>query len=231
MVCKLACMKPIANMRSRSLLFGKSEFELHFTVSVLQFAIIADSVSRYLEHDMLASYKKAKISLIRPSMSFMLLQTEDALTLKEALPDFTGTTHIFLPVNDNNDVEMAEGGSHWSLLLISVIDGVAFHYDSLGNANERQAMALAMKMGRLLGRNIRFINMDDTPKQDNGQDCGVFVCLIMRFLLERRLLRANASEKVTMSMAGKDIDPKGGRKMMIALVDEFRKEGQKRSRS
>ena len=64
-------------------------------------------------------------------MAFMLMQTPDPLTLKDALPNFTRTTHIFLPINDARNVSVAEGGSHWSLLLVSVIDGVAFTYEAM----------------------------------------------------------------------------------------------------
>lgn len=75
----------------------------------------------------------------------MLKFTPDPTTLKDALPDFNATTHIFLPINDNDDVEKAEGGSHWSLLLVSKVDGVAFHYDSMMSANREVARLTTMK--------------------------------------------------------------------------------------
>lgn len=161
-------------------------------------------------------------------MCFMLLQTPDPLTLKEALPDFSRTTHIFLPVNDCRNVMEAEGGSHWSLLLVSVVDGVAFHYDSLAESNDREARVATQKMATLLGRSLRFISMEDSPQQENGSDCGVFVCLLMRYLLINRLLRADSKEKVSMSMSGKDVEATAGRKEMLKIIDGFRKEGQRR---
>lgn len=93
----------------------------------------------YLEHEKLRDFPKANIVLLRPSMAFLLMNTKDPLSLKSALPDFQKTTHIFLPVNDCRSVDVAEGGSHWSLLLVSVIDGVAFHYDSMTPANIQEA--------------------------------------------------------------------------------------------
>jgi sentrin-specific protease 8 len=164
-------------------------------------------------------------------MSFMLMATADPMTLKDALPSFEDTTHIFLPINDNRNVEQAEGGSHWSLLLVSTRDAVAFHYDSLGNANEAEARLVNHKLAILLGVSLRFTNMDDTPLQENGSDCGVFVCLIMRYLLQRRLLRATADEKVGMSMHGRELNASMLRKEMLKIIDDFRKEGQKRSSS
>lgn len=85
-----------------------------------------------------------------------------------------------------------------------------------------------MKISQLLGRPLRFMNLDDSPQQENSSDCGVYVCIQMRHLLLKRLLSANASEKVSMSMGGKLVDANGGRKEMVKLIDSFRKEGERR---
>lgn len=158
----------------------------------------------------------------------MLKQTPDPLTLKGALPDFKDTTHVFLPVNDNDDVQRAEGGSHWSLLLVSTIDGVAFHYDSMAPSNDTVARATCAKLSQLVGKKIRFIHMDDAPQQDNGMDCGVFVCLLMKHLLLKRLLRVDASKKITMSMRDHKVEAHDGRRKMLKVIEEKRKEGEKR---
>jgi sentrin-specific protease 8 len=186
------------------------------------------NMARYLEREQLSQYPSSNIVLLRPSMAFMLMQTPDPLTLKEALPNFSKTTHIFLPINDARNVSVAEGGSHWSLLLVSVIDGVAFHYDSLSRSNYNEAMLATQKISQLLGRNLRFLNLDDSPQQENSSDCGVYVCMQMRHLLLKRLLCANAKEKVSMSMGGKVIDANGGRKEMLRIIELFRREGERR---
>lgn len=161
-------------------------------------------------------------------MSFMILQTPDPRTLREALPDFSRTTHVFLPINDCRNVAEAEGGTHWSLLLISIVDGVAFHYDSLPPGNVWEAHTVTAKFGALLNRPIRFVNLTDSPIQENGSDCGVFVCLSMRHLLLRRLLMANANEKVSMSLGGRKVDANAGRKEIAKIIEGFRKEGERR---
>ncbi|KAF4631720.1 hypothetical protein G7Y89_g6407 [Cudoniella acicularis] len=137
--------------------------------------IRATNSSRYLEREELRKYPSSHIVLLRPSMAFMLMQTANPLTLKDALPNFSKTTHIFLPINDARNVSVAEGGSHWSLLLVSVIDGVAFHYDSLSPSNYNEAMLATTRLSQLLGRSLRFMNLDDSPQQENGSDCGVYV--------------------------------------------------------
>lgn len=160
----------------------------------------------------------------------MLVQTPHPHTIKDALPDFRNSTHIFLPVNDCRNPNQAEGGSHWSLLLVSILDGIAFHYDSLTPANYGVAQECCRKFSQLLGRNFQFLNLDETPRQSNGSDCGIYVCLTMKHLLLNRLLRRDATSKVNMSMRGNEVNASQGRKDIVKIIEQLRKEG-KRSQS
>lgn len=161
-------------------------------------------------------------------MTFLLMKERDPKSAVAALPNLAKATHIFLPVNDNRNAGVAEGGSHWSLLLVSTLDGVAFHYDSMGSSNYAEARHCAAQVAEFLGRPIKFQQITDCPQQENGSDCGVFVCILMRHLLVKRLLNANAREKVSMSMENKMIDSYGGRKEMLRIVESLRKEGERR---
>ncbi|OTB06705.1 hypothetical protein M426DRAFT_106473 [Hypoxylon sp. CI-4A] len=182
----------------------------------------------FLEREVLSKYPQANIVLLRPSMTFLLMKEKDIQAIRIALPNFSSITHIFLPVNDNRNVSQAEGGSHWSLLLVSLIDGVAFHYDSLEGANNNEAWEASRKLSTVLNRPLRFHYLPDSPTQENGSDCGVFVCIIMRHLLTKRLLAVNAGEKISMSMAHKAIDSAGARKEMLKIIETLRKEGERR---
>jgi sentrin-specific protease 8 len=143
------------------------------------------------------------------------MREPDTRQIRSALPDFSKVTHVFLPINDCHNVSEA--------------DGVAFHYDSLNSSNYTDARLAARKMSEILGRGpLRFLNLEDSPQQENGSDCGVFVCILMRHLLVNRLLAANAREKVSMSMANKLIDADGGRKEMLKIIESLRKEGVRR---
>ncbi|KZF26807.1 cysteine proteinase [Xylona heveae TC161] len=188
----------------------------------------------YLEREYLGSMRNINIVLLRPSMSFMLTHTPDPLTLKGALPDFSKASHIFLPINDCGDVETPEGGSHWSLLLVSIIDGVAFHYDSLNPSNRSSARIVAEKISKLVksqmqNQPLKFLDLEDTPQQENSTDCGVYVCMQMRVLLLDRLLKTNKEEKITMAISEKEL-PKtnDGRREMLKIIEGFRKEGERR---
>ncbi|MCJ1408681.1 hypothetical protein MMC19_002756 [Ptychographa xylographoides] len=184
----------------------------------------------YLEREHLTQYPNAHIVLLRPSMSFMLTQTEDPLTLKEVLPDFSTTSHVFLPINDCRNPAIAEGGSHWSLLLVSIVDGVAFHYDSLYPSNASSAQLATEKMSRLLGKQLILRDLEDAPQQENSSDCGVFVCVVMKHLLLGKLLKAARGDKIGMSMGGKSVDAHKARKEMLGIIEGFRKEGERRRR-
>ena len=72
------------------------------------------------------------------------------------------------------------------------------------------------------------MQLNDSPLQNNSSDCGVFVCLTMRHLLLKRLLKVGSNEKVSMSMSGKDVDARAGRKEIARIIEDFRKEGVKR---
>ena len=173
------------------------------------------------------------ISWLTTSKAFMLMQTADPTTLRDALPNFRKSTHIFLPINDCRAPNLPQGGSHWSLLLVSILDGVAFHYDSLYPSNHQAAFNCCDKFQNLLGKPLRFVNLYDSPQQNNGSDCGIYVCVEMKELL-KRLLKKGPQDKVSMTMRGLNIDAPRARKMMTGLIDEFRKEGRRsmsRSRS
>ncbi|KAI1107559.1 cysteine proteinase [Jackrogersella minutella] len=182
----------------------------------------------FLEQETLAKFPQARICLLRPSMTFLLMKNKDTEMVRSALPDFRGITHIFLPINDNRNVSAPEGGSHWSLLLVSIIDGVAFHYDSMDGSNNAEAWEASKRLSSVLGKALRFHCLPDSPQQENGSDCGVFVCITMRHLLVKRLLSVNAGEKVSMSMAQKAIDSIGARKEMLKIIENLRKEGERR---
>lgn len=183
---------------------------------------------RWLEREVLIKYPEAKIVLLRPSMTFLMMQSSDVRSIASALPNFDKITHIFLPVNDARDSTRSDLGSHWSLLLVSKIDGVAFHYDSLGGANYYEAQKCTDRLSKVLGQALRFYQMNDCPQQENSSDCGVYVCILMRHLLIKKLLNANATEKVSMSMAGKAVDSRSGRKEMMNIIESLRKEGERR---
>lgn len=84
------------------------------------------------------------------------------------------------------------------------------------------------KIGQLLGKPLKFQDLSNSPQQENSSDCGVFVCIQMRHLLVKRLLQADSRSKIDMSMAGRSINAGAGRKEMLKMIEDFRKEGERR---
>ncbi len=183
---------------------------------------------RYLEHEKLSKFPTAHIVLLRPAMSFLLMNTADPSTLKNVLPDFHSVSHVFLPINDNRNVELAEGGSHWSLLLVSLTDGQSFHYDSLHSANIEEAVTVSAKFSHLLRRPLKFVDVHGTPQQTNSSDCGVYVCMEMEYLLLERLLRVDAKDMVDMRLSNLRFNASHGREDILRVIEKFRKEGERR---
>ena len=184
---------------------------------------------RYLKQEFLArpEYASARIELLDPSIAYILLQTDKLENSASAFPSFEQVSHIFLPINNNPDPNDAGGGTHWSLLLVSVNDRAAFHYDSAHSMNERFGFRVAERLGRVLGVDLNFQDLPDSPQQANTSDCGVFVCSEIRYLLTSRLLRYTKGDRISMSLGGRDIDAARGRREMLHVIESFRLEGER----
>ncbi|MET4329188.1 type III effector protein XopD [Bradyrhizobium sp. i1.15.2] len=88
---------------------------------------------------------------------------------------------LFLPVINADPENPNSRGNHWSLLFVDRSDRdrpVAYHYDSYGGLNKKQAEHLA---GRL---DLR-LKPARMAQQQNGYDCGVFVVDGTRELVRR----------------------------------------------
>jgi len=177
----------------------------------------------YLEHEQLAKHTGSAVVLLRPSMVHLLKSHPSPRELLPVLPDLKKASHIFLPINDCRDLQIAEGGSHWSLLVVGITDRIAFHYDSLSPSNYIEAQVVHAKLQHLLGFGLKLANLDDTPQQDNGSDCGVHVCWAMQHLLVRRLLAVGLQKEVDMSLGGKRLDASRMRREMYRICEGLRK--------
>jgi sentrin-specific protease 8 len=83
-------------------------------------------------------------------------------------------------------------------------------------------------MAQLLARPLRFSQMHDVPRQANGSDCGIFVCMFMERLLFDRLLIADAGQKISMSLGGSHFNARKQRRHMLDIIEDLRREGKRR---
>lgn len=107
-----------------------------------------------------------------------LSETVGQLRLKEA-------QIAIAPVNDNDDVEIANGGCHWSLLVLDIPQRRAFHVDSAKHRNHNAAKDVARRLLEAVANDsaegdgssdlaIAF-EMCRTPQQQNAFDCGAYI--------------------------------------------------------
>mmetsp|Transcript_8559 Transcript_8559/g.17217 ORF Transcript_8559/g.17217 Transcript_8559/m.17217 type:complete len:245 (-) Transcript_8559:103-837(-) len=92
---------------------------------------------------------------------------------------------VILPVNDNPDSERS-GGGHWSCLAFRRLSegGAQFeYYDSCSNANSEAAAGIARCFGKLLGGGANTpVRTMETPQQENGHDCGLYLVRVAQVL-------------------------------------------------
>ncbi|KAG5376381.1 hypothetical protein IGI04_040977 [Brassica rapa subsp. trilocularis] len=112
------------------------------------------------------------ISLIPPSIAFWISNCPDT----ESLKDFIKPLRLLDSdeLNDNLNVELAEGGLHWSLLVYYKETNSFFHHDSFMGANQWNARQLYKAVSSFVSDgDAAYRECSDTPQQKNGYDCGV----------------------------------------------------------
>ncbi|EOA13952.1 hypothetical protein CARUB_v10027072mg [Capsella rubella] len=127
------------------------------------------------------------ISLIPPSIAFWISNCPDAESLKDFMkPLKCGDKDLLIfPVNDNLNVEEAEGGLHWSLLVYYKDANTFFHHDSLMGVNKWSAKQLFEAVSPFVSDgDAVYREYNETPQQKNGYDCGVYLLAIARVVCE-----------------------------------------------
>jgi sentrin-specific protease 8 len=175
-------------------------------------------IFEYLERTYMPGFNTedpGKILLIRPSMAYMLMHSPDSVGLKGVIPPLEKAHFVFFPINDNPDVNLVEGGAHWSLLVLDVAAKRALYYDTLQNSNYEYAHKTTRGLARYLNETLQ-LTIEDAPQQANGSDCGILVCE-MTAILVRRLVAPGADESA-LKLKGLRFVPSAGRSFMETLV-------------
>jgi len=130
----------------------------------------------------------ADLLLLPPSIPYLLsnLPDPDSVAIVAEPIRLASLRLVLLPVNDNPDASLAEGGSHWTLLVLDATAGASrprfVHHDSLGVVNVHAARCLATALRPLLPGADNGVPLVEgpTPMQVNGHDCGVYVVAVAR---------------------------------------------------
>ncbi|KAK3121186.1 hypothetical protein QOZ80_8BG0647820 [Eleusine coracana subsp. coracana] len=130
----------------------------------------------------------ADLLLLPPSIPYLLSSLPDAASVAAVAEPLRLRSRrlALLPVNDNPDASVAEGGSHWTLLVLDSTRATPrfVHHDSIrGAPNLPVAGRLAEALGPLLADasgKVPPLVEGPTPGQTNGYDCGVYVMAVAR---------------------------------------------------
>ena len=140
----------------------------------------------------------------------MLLQCtdEEKLDLAKSLR-LDERKSVLIPVNDS--CSLNDRGMHWSLLIFHRDSRHLDHYDSSRGYNHKAADRVAKVFGELLSLQVKVNEVDSSPQQSNGYDCGMFVLLTAEWFVRR------APEPLMKFVTQKRVDNKRDAMMDVLL--------------
>lgn len=139
--------------------------------------------------------------------------------LKELFSCLNKKNLIFLPINNNNDLSIANGGSHWSLLIFKRNSNnnnnnkdnndELIHIDSIphsSNINVVKNNKYLDKLNFMLDANIKDITITfPLQKQINSYDCGIHLLIETCQYLSLYLSSSNINDNISPSEMRNDI--------------------------
>ncbi|XP_040384684.1 uncharacterized protein LOC102718700 [Oryza brachyantha] len=167
--------------------------------------------------------------LLPPSIPYLLSNLPDPPSVAAVADPLRLASRrlVLFPVNDNPDVSHAEGGSHWTLLVLDNThpdSGPRFvHHDSLPPTNLLPARRLAAVLRPLLPPSARIPLIEGpTPRQTNGYDCGVFVLAVARAICHWWATRRQEGESDWFEAVKREVNAdsvKAMRSEVLQLID------------
>ncbi|CEL93408.1 unnamed protein product [Vitrella brassicaformis CCMP3155] len=141
---------------------------------------------------------QSDVLFMDPATSFWVNIEDDLDDLKEGLEALSLSSRrlLLVPLNDNEDRQVANAGSHWSLLVIhNPSDGpMSFdYYDSMGSGILPVATKIARKLSSLLrpqddpNSAKATVTVQKAAQQTNATDCGVYVLLFAEHIARKHL--------------------------------------------
>ncbi|KAK9840308.1 hypothetical protein WJX74_007279 [Apatococcus lobatus] len=135
------------------------------------------------------------VLLMGPSIAFLLQSADEALAEVITQPlQLDQRQLILFPINNNPEVNVANGGSHWSLMTYERNRSVFSHFTSMAGANDHPAQSLASRMKSLLRDPGATWCVATTPQQKNGDDCGVYTAAMAEEAVVMFLQRASLEQ-------------------------------------
>ena len=146
----------------------------------------------YGEYCQLDKFRGKGICFIAPEVTqcLKLMDGKELSIILEPL-DLDTKSQLLFPLNNNQDPESA-GGSHWSLLVFSMVTKTFHHLDSSEGFNDPEARMFSSKLSQYFKVTPKLIRTNVT-QQSNGWACGNH-CLY------------NLHQAASLCVGGQDID-------------------------
>lgn len=126
---------------------------------------------------------------------------------------------IFFPVNDCSS-RYTGGGTHWSLVVFSRLEKTCYSFDSSRGMNAGVAREFSRSIMRYLldkGKG-QFVEVE-TPLQENGYDCGLFV-LCFADIISDYIATAAKVEGCNCDSVRRQVSEK--RRSLMSLIDKLK---------
>ena len=196
----------------------QSEFEwlndacIHFYLTVLQ--------QRY-----------PQIKFMDPSVVTYLMHQSDKEDLAEFSKSLEDSYSVYMiPINDGHATpslwQHVGGGTHWSLLVVTVATGVCLHIDSVKGRNQLVAQKVADKIvAKVLCHHNELVSVKEvlTPQQLNGYDCGIHALAAAELLADAECRSIDTYEEMLKrSSLAQPGFGRGMRQRIMTLIHELK---------
>lgn len=173
-----------------------------------------------------SEYPSDDILLVPPSISYWATNCPDI----ESLKDFVAPLNlhernlVIFPVNDNIDVTVSEGGSHWSLLSFERNANLFVHHDSSNGFNSNHAKRLYTSVLPYMKdpnttSSARYLECTNTPRQINGYDCGLYVTATAKSICHWYKSSEQKTEDLWFSIVKELVSPLAVSQMRLEVIN------------
>lgn len=172
-----------------------------------------------------SSHSSEDILLVPPSIAFWTMNCPDIDSLKDFLQplNLPSKKLVLFPINNNDDVTEAEGGSHWSLLAFEKTTNLFVHHDSFGGLNKNHAKRLYKTLVPYMGvSETGYMECGCSPQQANGYDCGLYVLAIAKEICCWFDRNAHKNEDLWFSCVQERVTPSTVSRLRIEILELIR---------
>ena len=138
-----------------------------------------------------------KVSVVGPNVAYLIQKELDKRVIDSQKKEINQNDHdwVIYPINDKDDPEKGDGGSHWCLIVYNRSDNLFLYFDPIKGMNAKNAKALHLNIiddnsyqshdnaGRLCHYLPPLVEVN-CQRQTNGYDCGIFIMMYMATIMK-----------------------------------------------